>query len=301
MNEPNDALSWQDLQNHGLWVLGLVYRTFLFFINVIRKNFLLCLLCMSFFAAIQVGMLYLKTKEYRMTTTFVYGDLHPKIFGDMVDKLNTLLKNKYYDKATQLLQLNEEQVKKINWIGVSDPKGKSLSTNFNLGKEPMITTISLSAPIAEDSLQNAIIYYLNSNPFTAERLDLKKRLLEEELAYTNNKINTIDSVLANLYAQPTPIQPDKANITIEQSEGKNAYELLSFSRELIKRKAELENQLIRPENVLPIDNFLVLPQAQFNVGGIVNKGILGGIMGYFLAAIIVFWRDYLKKLLPANS
>jgi hypothetical protein len=72
--------------------------------------------------------------------------------------------------------------------------------------------------------------------------------------------------------------------------------LLNFSRELLQRKSEIENTLVNPETVFPIDNFIILPEARFNAPAIVFKGLMGVVIGYFFAAFVGFWRDKLQPV-----
>lgn len=298
MNSPtptDDQLSWQDLQAHALWWGRLGYAIVSFFWQVLWKYWKLSFGLMLLLALLQIGRLYGEAQEFEMTSTFVYGDLHPKVFGDMIAKVNTLIANQETEQVSQLLALKSSQVDKIRSIRVADSRGKSLVNNYTMNKEPMVITVKMGAPIPGDSLQTAINTYLNSNPFSAKRLDMKKRLLSEELSFINNKQATIDSVLKRLYEVPQTqtTKPDLGAINIENSEGKNAYDLLRFSRELVQRKSDIENSLVQVENVFAIDNFIVLPSARFSLGAIIKKGIIGGIMGFLLAAVLLLWRLHL--------
>ncbi|GJM32579.1 MAG: hypothetical protein DHS20C18_15800 [Saprospiraceae bacterium] len=294
--EDSEIISWRDLQQHALaWING-IYKSFRFFRDVIIRHWRLSWALIAIFALISVGWLYVRAQEFSMSTTFVYGELHPKIFGDMVEKLNALLQYDPAGKGTELLLLTNAQLKKINRINITDSQGKPLVNNYTMRKEPFIVTVNLSELIDEDSLRQGLTYYFNSNPFTADRLDLKKKNWQEELKYINFKLKTIDSVLVQLYAGKPSGEQEKSGVTIENSEGKNAYELLSMSREMMQRKSDLEGNLSYPENVIPIDNFLILPKAQFNTGAIVKYGLAGGMLGYFLACFFLFLNIYIKPL-----
>ena len=300
-NTTNDQLSWQDLQQHALWWIRLAANTMSFFWRVLWKNWLLSFSLIGLFVALQLFNLHQRSKHYEMTSTFVYGDLHPKIFGDMIAKINALIQNQATQQVAGLLKLTPSQVDCIRSIKVSDSRGKSLASNFTMHKEPMIITIQMRKPISGDSLQLALNHYLNSNPFSAKRLSLKKRLLQEELGFIASKQTTIDSVLKRLYENPSGTNRESGAVTIENSEGKNAYELLRFSRELVQRKTDIENSLVQVENVFAIDNFIVLPSARFGLGSVITNGIKGGILGLLLAAAIVFWREHLSRWLEQSE
>lgn len=294
--ENPEQLSWQDLQNHALWWVRLLHRATRFFADALFKYWRTSLPFMLAGLLLLLGLLHQRSGEYQMTTTFVYGDLHPKVFGDMVGKLNALLSNGRIDKVSELMQLAEGQVSKIKKVEISDSKGKALTNNYTFRKEPMIFSITLSDTITEDSLRQAITTYFNSNPFTADRLEMKKSQLREELAYIQGKLLIIDTILAKLYIRDRGSSSSQSTVTIENPEGKNAYELLSFSRELQQRKLEIERNLAMPENVIAIDNFILLPKARRDAGHIIRYGMLGAFLGFMLAAAVLFWRNKLRKL-----
>lgn len=294
--DQQDTLSWQDVQQHLLWWLRKGYSILSFLFKLIRRRPVLCLSAMVLFGLLFTGSLYLQSREYLVSTTFVYGDLHPKVFGDMVGKLNNLIINGDYGKVASLMHLSPPEAEKIKGVDVSDIKGRPLSTNFTMQKEPMQITLRLSGPMPEDTLYKAVAYYLNSNPFTASRLELRKRLLLEELDYINRRLPVIDSLLASFYSRRQASGSSSSNITIESAEGKTSYELLTFSRELLKRKGEVENLLINPENVFAIDNFLILPRVQLSAGNLLLRLLAGALAGYLLAALITLWQEQLRKM-----
>lgn len=289
-NREKEGLNWKDISEHFLAIAGFFQGIIDFCRLIIAKHFFLTLSLCAFFSLLSIGYLYNKSKIYEAQTTYVYGDLHPKIFGDMIEKLNALIQLKSTEKVARLLELSPSQVQNILKVSVSDTRGRPLTKNYTLGKEPIVIGVELSQPMAEDSLNTSITNYLNSNPFTAERLALKKSLWQDELKYSLQKIATIDSVLTRLYTQKQVAAIPSGGITIENSEGKNAYELLRFSKELLQRKNELENQLSHPDNVIPIDQFIVLPKARMNLGSILIYGLFGIILGYFLTLVMIFWR-----------
>lgn len=293
--EKPEPLTWQDLQNHLLWWVRLLYHSTQFFTDVLFKHWRTSTVFMLAGILIMLSWLRLNSSDFEMKATLVYGDLHPKIFGDMVAKLDALLKNGRSDKVAELMQLTEDQAKKIKKVKITDIKGKALTTNYTFRKEPIAFSITLSDTLDEGLLRQAIIGYFNSNPFTADRLELKKRQLREEMSYIEEKLQTIDSILAKLYSNNQYADTNKSTVTIENGEGKNAYELLSFSRELQQRKGEVERTLANPENVIAIDNFILLPKARWDTGTIIEYGIIGAFLGFLFAAVAVFWKKTLRN------
>lgn len=288
-----DEITWSDLENHLLWWVGLFNRTLFFFWGLFKRHLWLYAIVLFLFAFLALSVLYSESQTYQVKTTFVYGDLHPKIFGDMMSKLNNLIKNKSWDKVAGLTHLPVSDAKKISSVKVYNSRGKAFANNYTLAKEPMIIEINLKDSIDEVQLESGIVKYLNDNPFTAERLDLKKRLFQEELEYINTKQKVIDTILVSFMDQEPK---EKSNITIDDSKAGDTYDLLKFSNDLVKRKTEVSNGLVNPENVFPIDNFIILPKARFSLGSILKFLIASQILGFFVVSASLIWREKLSKI-----
>jgi len=294
-------LTWQDVFKQLSWIGNLANQLFGFFRQVLLQKWRVTLPLIIIFALLSLFLLYNRSQSYAVTTTFVYEELHPKIFGDMIDRLNELFYYDRLDKAAALLNLSPAQVKKISSIKSTDTQGRALINNYAFRQEPMVVTINLSGAINEDSLRKGITQYLNSNPYTSERLELKKQLLREEKRFVEDKMQTIDSLLTIFYAEEKLSPGEQASISIKSEEGKDAYEPLSFSRELMKRKAEIEDHLARPENVIAIDNFIVLPKAKMDPGSILKYGIVGAMAGYLFSCLIIFGLNFSSTIKQENA
>ncbi len=287
-----DILTWQDFQNHAQWWSVQLTRALQFFQQVITRHWRISWPLMGGFAAVAIGLLYLDAQAYQLQTTYVYNELHPKIFGEMGKKLNALIQYGQYDQVADLMSLNEEQARFITSIQITDERGKPFVENYAYRKEPMVVTLTMQQPIAADSLRAGLTQFLNSNPFIADRLEHKKDLLREELIFVERKLKTVDSVLTNVYANGDSSEGAEtaSSVKIENSTGKDAYDLFQFSRELMKRKSQIQNELFQPNNATPVDNFLVLPKARFAAGPILKRGLSGALLGFALASLVVFLR-----------
>lgn len=292
----NDTLTWDDIYQHGLWWLRAGHNVYRFGLEVVFKNWLTSLLLAALCSGLLLAWLFQKSQQYEMKTTFVYSELHPKIFGDMGVKINSLIASKQVDQVASLLALNEAQAEKVKKISITDVRGKSLVKNYTFRKEPITISVLLSEPINADSLHDGVTYYLNSNPFTGGRLDLKTKLMREELHFIEEKLETIDTAIVNLMDNTDNKIPVLNTLEIEGKEGKQMYELLSFSREMVLRRSEIQSKLANPENVVAIDNFIILPKALINFGSILKHLLVGIILGLILSAMVVLWRQYLYPL-----
>ena len=285
--EDSDSLTWQDLIKHTAVLVAILSSFFNFFRQVLIQRSRITLPLIFLFSLLSLFVLYNRSTSYEGTTTFVYKELHPKIFGDMVQRLNELFYFDQVNKAAALLNLKPNQAKLISNIKATDTQGRAFTKNYAFRQEPMVVTISLSGIIDEDSLRQSITNYLNGNPFTRDQLELKKQLLRDEEQFIDEKIQTIDSLLVNLSPKNTDSRKQLTTISIEGTEGKEIYELLNFSKELMKRKAEIQNHLARPENVVAIDNLIVLPKAKITTSALIKYMFIGSVIGFLLSSLLI--------------
>lgn len=296
-NSQNDQLSWSDLRDHLAWWVLQIKNFFGFIWDSVKKRPWRFRLLVALGAAFAVFQLFQKAQKYIVRCTYQYEELHPKVFGDMTSKLNALIRDESYNKLAGLLQLTPEEVEYIISIEVTDNRGKKLEQNYSLHREPMIVEIELTDPIEDKRLEKGITDYFNSNPFIASRLGPKIENLKKEKAYIQDNLKKIDTILANYYAnRATPL----SGITIENSQVEDAYDVLKFSRELIQREQEVDKQLVHPENMYAVDNFIVIPAARFSTGPIIGAAILGIAMGFLISLLWSAWEYAATQLTPKH-
>lgn len=293
--QKNGTVSMADLREHALMWARLGALFFRFLGKIVQEHKKVSLPTTIIGAGLGFLVLFGKSGNYQLSTTFIYSDLPPKVYGEMIEKLNSLLQDKSrLSEVTALLGLTNSQIETIKKITIRDNQGRNLLNNFTNQKLPLVVSVAMDEPIAGDSLRRALIYYLNDNPFTGQRLELKKKLWQEELSFIQAKLVTLDSILANVYADSRVGSSAPATgVTIENSEGKNAYELLTFAREMMQRKSDLEQSLAYPETIYPVDNFLVLPEARLTLGSILKYSLTGAMAGFCMAAAWVFFKLYI--------
>jgi hypothetical protein len=284
---PNE-LEWADLGDHVLWWINGIRGGIRLAWNNFRKNFVLYLIFIVLGLATSLGYLYQKSQTYIGKTTYRYSELHPQIFGNMVDKLNGLISSKDFDEFSSRISLPLSQARKIMKIEVTNSRGRDFSRIHAVSQVDMTVTVELSDTMDAEVLGQAVTRYFNNNPYTAARLDLKKQILNNEMEYIDGRVAMIDSILLAFQQKKGPSVSIPA---IEDLGLADSYELLRFSKELIDRKSEISYHLLDPQNVISLDSMVILPEARFTPISAVLYGLVGIFVGVLIAtAISIFLR-----------
>ncbi len=102
-----------------------------------------------------------------------------------IDNLNTFLEQKRYEELAGLLNLNLSDVKLV----------KSINPSVKRGKEHFLeVSLIVYNPAIIEKFKNAIVDYLNKNPFVQERINMERMKLFNLKKEIEAKIKSMDSM-----------------------------------------------------------------------------------------------------------
>ncbi len=102
-----------------------------------------------------------------------------------IDNLNTFLEQKRYEELAGLLNLNLSDVKLV----------KSINPSVKRGKEHFLeVSLIVYNPAIIEKFKNAIVNYLNKNPFVQERINMERMKLFNLKKEIEAKIKSMDSM-----------------------------------------------------------------------------------------------------------
>lgn len=244
----------------------------------LRKNRVLFILIFLVLTGAAVFLNAKKSNTYSASFTVVYEELVRKVYGDRLDKLNLLLKNDK-SKAQQLLGISDEAAASLKEISATNILGENLSTDMNTDKIPFIINMYIKDAKYVQDIQNGIINYLEtSNAYLIEKRRLKRKEIEEELAYIEQELSFLDTLKKK--------QTSKINMSVGASSDKSAsssegsgviyqvsYELYKKRQELIKKKEMPMNLYVIDDAIVPVKN---------------NKPYLLVVIASFIATIFIY-------------
>lgn len=145
-------------------------------------------------AAIGLAFLLKKSMHKTYSSYFIIKPLdykektHFKILGD----IQTLLKYKDYKTIAQELKIDTAMSQKLLGLHVSNPAGKNAVDSSNIA-EVKITTLDYNLFIP---FQNALLNYLETNPYFFKIKELQSRQIEMEMAQLEQDLVQLDSLKA---------------------------------------------------------------------------------------------------------
>lgn len=244
------------------------------FITDLRKNIAIFLVAILLPVAILFVLKFRKSNTYNASFTVVYEDLVRKIYGDRLEKLNTLLQNNK-PKAAQFLGLDKKAIDCIDEIKGTNILGEDLSKDMNIDKIPFIVNITVRDTNYILDIQKGILNFLeNSNNYLIEKRNLKIKEIADEITFINKQLGMMDTLKRkyNNGQVAGTLSPDKTNNT--------QADVYGLSYDLFKKRQELTKKLEMPMNLYVIDDAIVPVSAGRSVKFILMASLLFGFVLY---------------------
>lgn len=159
----------------------------------VKRYFWLLLVLLAGFTVLGAYQ-YQKTKIFEAKASFLFSELQMKTYGEMVDKLQDMIKYKSYGRLATALKLPENQAVAILDIKAENRHGARLSEDISDKKIPFYIRVVASNNQVFDTLQGALENYLNNNTYVQEMLARSSRILEQNIAYGRRELAMLDSL-----------------------------------------------------------------------------------------------------------
>ncbi|RYE26402.1 MAG: hypothetical protein EOP51_00560 [Sphingobacteriales bacterium] len=245
----------------------------------IRKHLVLFIACI----VVTTAIIYIKLnggkKYFDISFTVSYEELARKIYGDRINKINTLLNLREYDKLKVYFNVSEPTIKGLLSVKGKNILGEDLTEDMNLEKVPFVITMRVKDTNAIIQLQNGIVNYLETGtPYLVSRKAIKMEEVDEELAFIDNQLVMMDS-LKRRYNNESVSNSDMIANADDKSPSATG-SIYSFSYTLYKRKQELLRKKAMPNNLQIIDDAVVPEEGKKPFLLIALVGIIGGSIIY---------------------
>lgn len=132
---------------------------------------------------------------FRATASYIYTDLHPKVYGEMTDKLQEAIRLNSYATLSRELDMPRDQLKTIKDMQAQNIFGSKLSENRKADEHiPFYIVVVAGRNTLFDTLQQKMEDYFNHNILVKQRIQKKKKILEEKIAYSKSQLILLDSL-----------------------------------------------------------------------------------------------------------
>ena len=259
-----EALQAQMAEGNGF--LGAMFKSFRLFV---RRHFLSFLIYGIVAAMVSAGLWYIKPRVFEAEMTVSYVHYEKKIYADMLRKLDQLVNTNDYRTLARLLDLPEDSVKKIRYVGGFNIRNEDLTGDLSTEKIPFYIKVRVTDLGILAQLQKALVNYLNNTEFIQQRLDYMRRKSLDDLTFLNHRLAIADS-LSSILIIPTESMKDEKAIT--------RMELLQEAMTLHDKIESVKGSLEFNQNIEVLDGFVPTEKS-------VGKGMRYWIFYGFLAGL----------------
>lgn len=254
------------------WVLS-----YLKFVLLRRKYYVLTgLLC-----GLLLGYVYYVTRPvyYKVSMVVEFNELTKKTYAEMLDQLNKLTGSS--TRLSQELSISDDVAKNISFIETRNMNDDPLESDTSTRKwQPFKIIVGLRNNLIADTLENAVVNYLNTSPFLKKIKLEQKKITVEKLAFINGDLQKLDSLKTEYNRFLS-----RPNTATFYNNAFNPAELYAQSSELAKEKDILSRWLaMDTAAVTIIDGFKATssPQSISLFKSMLILGSLGFLIGYLI-------------------
>ncbi len=242
----------------------------------IRKNLLLLILCIAIGCVPFLVQYITNSNNYKASFTVAYDEVGRKIYGDRIEKINSLVQRGEYQKVANALGVKLSLCEALISVEGTNILGEDLSKDLNTDRIPFIVNIVVKDSTAITPIQNGLLNFLETgNEFMATRKKIKLLENMEELSYIDREMKVIDSLIKNENIGSHEIPKTNTNT-------KNTGSLFEFSYELYKRKQELLRKERMPSSLLIVDDAIVYVEAKRPLALVLVLGFATGFILYIM-------------------
>lgn len=242
------------------------------FIYDLKKSIGLLLACI----AIVVGVLYIynykQSHIYRSTFTVAYDELIRKVYGDRLNKLNTLISKAEHDKVADLLNIDKKVSATLKGIDGVNIIGERLIYDMNTDTIPFVVNVYMTDTVGLRSVQDGVVSFLETgNKYLGELKEFRLKQIADEITYLDKQLSLLDSAKSALVKNMS-----------KDADSKALEDLYKLSDNLYKKRQDLLQKHALPATLHVIDEVIIpLPKGRsYILLGIL--GVLGGFVTYLL-------------------
>ena len=261
-------------------------RGFFWFINylniVLFKNKYTVLI--GLIAGLLIGYLFYATRPvyYKVSMVVEFNELTKKTYAEMLDQLNNLTAPSSVPKLSQELNIPAESAAKISFIDSRNINDDPLETDTSTRKwQPFKIILGLKNSSGSDTLQQAVVNYLNNSPMLKKIKQEQRKITLDKLSFINSDLQKLDSL--KLEYNRFLSRPNAATF---YNNAFNPADLFVQSSALAREKEILMRWLtIDSAAVSVIDGFKPSssPQSISLLKSLLIFGTIGLLLGYLLA------------------
>jgi mannitol/fructose-specific phosphotransferase system IIA component (Ntr-type) len=168
------------------------FLSFTEFVIIKRWYFIMIGLCFG----ILLGYIYYMSKPtfYKVSMVVKYSELTKKTYAEMLDQLNKLGSSGAGDRLSAILKIPHNIEGKVLYIESKNMNDDPLEYDTTTREQLFKIIVGLKDNSLSDTLQTAIVNYLNDNSYLKKLKEEQKKIYQEKLSFTDGELRKLDSL-----------------------------------------------------------------------------------------------------------
>ena len=271
-------------------------RYFFRFLSYLQFIILKCwyFIIIGLFCGLLLGYIYYASRPvvYKVSMVVEFNELTKKIYAEMLDQLNNLRRSGPGDVLSTVLKIPPGMAAKVMFIDSRNMNDEPLESDTSTKvDQPFRIIAELKDNFLSDTLQNAIVNYLNNSSYVKKVKEEQKKIYQEKIIFIDGELRKLDSLkLAyNKFLATPNASATFYNNAFNPADLYDQSAMLASERDIILRWLALNSSA-----VYIIDGFKT-PVAPHSISlrrALFIMGSIGFIAGFLLA----FMNETKKKV-----
>ncbi|MFM9909498.1 MAG: Wzz/FepE/Etk N-terminal domain-containing protein [Chitinophagaceae bacterium] len=261
------------------------------FFKFTKRHKTIIIVCTFIFTLIGVGLSFLNKKVYKLRMTVVPTELNRKIYANQFLQLDKLIKTKSYNQLTKQLNFDPNLCKKLKGISCFDIYNEPMLKDSLIDeRNPFIVELSVFDFSIADTMQQALVNYINNNEYLADRKKVQEQILTDRLLFVENEQRKLDS-LKSVYSNFMNVSGKNAMF---YNNAFNPSELYTKSKEYQDQKDEVISWFGYEKKPLRVIDGFKPAQRADSISGFMLV-VFSIFLGFFMGILFAGYRE-LEKL-----
>lgn len=288
MHNTPDDLSLTDFARYIRTTLKYFYILFLGLFQTLFRHALVIISVVLIVGAAGYFTGQPASQHYEGRMTCLHNALHKKMYGEMIDLLNTLVHNRQTADIAQLLTIDEAVASQILSVSATNIAGSKLSEDLSTEKLPFYLSFTMQSPVHHSALSAGLIYYLQHNQYNEAHRKITLDHAADKIKFLDHQLGILDS-MKHAYMH---YMANGRNVSSEPVDLKMS-DLFKESRDLFQQRQDNEwtSRYDNSVEVIYTSAPLIIqsPSTQW------KRGILAALAAGIALSVIFYFIDLSKK------
>jgi hypothetical protein len=174
-------------------------RYFFRFLSYVQFIILKCwyFIIIGLFGGLLLGYIYYAGRPvvYKVSMVVEFNELTKKIYAEMLDQLNNLRRSGPGEVLSSVLKIPAGMADKVMFIDSRNMNDESLESDTSTKvDQPFKIIAELKDNFLSDTLQNAIVNYLNNSSYVKKVKEDQKKIYQEKIIFIDGELRKLDSL-----------------------------------------------------------------------------------------------------------